>query len=221
MGETKIILRGNNDQYKCDFRSLLIVGIRDHKNFVEDLKKVNYSPKCLDEDQIRFIRESGKDTRGVIFGTHIAASAGIGVEGGFELIMTALDEETLMVGIVSYKGAGISLGLPVGASITTGVIHGNCRSIDQYLGIFYNLSALGLNKSYGKINNDGIDKAEYEANEESDSEELGCNSSSNTTGLSLSLLGYSITDYKKYSPYYLLKGKRAKEMIDFINSRGE
>jgi hypothetical protein len=126
------------------------------------------------------------------------------MEGGIELVLLVSDEQTLMAGLVHYEGGGASVSLPVGASITKGAIHGECRSIENYLGNFQTFSFLGMNKSFGT------------AEELTHPHRTHCDSSSNTVGASMSLLGYSMTHYSAASQFYLLRGERVEELIEFI-----
>jgi hypothetical protein len=199
-----IYLPGNNSDYKCSFRPALLKTISHKENFAYELKNINFSPECLDKDQTFFINNTKKDVSGFFFGAHYATSNVLGIEGGFELVITVYDDKTLMIGVVSFAGASASISLPVGASITKGVLYGDCDNITNYLGHFQNISMAGMNASYGS------------KNELSNFEYTGCNSVSSTKGFSVSLLGYSVSDYQKYSNFYFLKGERVHDLIEFI-----
>ncbi len=197
-------LNGDNRDYACGFRQILAKEAAHPEKFIDYLQELNLSVDCLSKDQRRFIVESKLPIRGVTFGVHTSASKVISVEGGDEFVITVYDEHTLMVGVVSYVGGGASLSLPVGVSITRGAIHGNCRTLDNYLGNFHNFSLLGMNKSFGT------------ADEFTDPHRTHCDASSNTVGASMSLVGYSVTRYRKSSPFVLIQGERVEELIEFI-----
>lgn len=198
-------LSGDNRDFKCGYRKTLTESMINKKNFLPSILNLNLSPECLTKEQRQFIQRTEQPVRGIMYGVDGSASKGLEIEGGMELVITAYDRHTLMVGLVKYKGGGASVGLPIGASITTGILHGNCNTIDKYLGHFQNFSVIGINKSFGT------------ENEITNFELTRCNSSSNTVGLSMSLLGYSMTSYEAASQFILLKGARAEELIEFID----
>lgn len=201
-----IYVDGDNSDYVCSFRSILMKNITTKSNFAKDLKEINFSPECLEKDQIHFIKNTKKNIKGIFYGIHYDVSRSIAIESGYELVITIYDEETLMVGIVSFAGAGASLGLPIGASFTKGVLYGDCENINNYLGHFQNISLVGMNASYGT------------QNELTSFGFTGCDSVSTTVGFSLSLIGYSMTNYKKYSKFYFLKGERVHDLIEFVTT---
>ncbi len=200
-----ITLDGDNRDYKCKFRSVLLKGISSPAKLPELIKTLNLSTNCLSDDQRHFVESSNLSIRGLTFGTHASVSNVVSVEGGAELVITVHDNKTLMVGLVNYEGGGASVSLPVGASITKGAIHGKCKSIENYLGNFQTFSLFGVNKSFGTV--DEVSR---------NPKRTYCDSSSNTVGASLALVGYSMTHYHKASPFYLLKGERVEELIEFI-----
>lgn len=197
-----LFLDGDNANFNCNFRS----SVTTREKIESAIHKMNFSLDCLNEDQIRFIKKGKENITGITFGVNGAIAKGIGVDAGSELVVMVYDDHTLMVGLVDFYGGGAGVGLPLGASITTGVIHGECNTIDQYLGNFQNFSFLGLNKSFGTA--DELKKIYM----------TKCNASSNTDGLSMSLLGYTMTRYQKASEFFMVKGERVKELIKFIQS---
>jgi hypothetical protein len=199
-----ILLEGDNRDYKCSYRSTLLQGMKSPREFVKRINTLNLSVDCLAKDQRHFIVRTSKKVRGVTFGTHAAASKVVSVEGGMELVITIYDEETLMIGLVSYEGGGASVSLPVGASITKGALHGTCKTVYDYLGNFQTFSVLGMNKSYGT------------ANELTHPHRTHCDSSSNTIGASMSVVGYAMTHYQQASQFYYLRGERVEELIEYI-----
>ena len=199
-----VTLDGDNRDYSCSFRTTLIKSIEHPHRFKDYLKNLNLSPDCLDQDQRRFIIKTARKIRGITFGTHASVSKVVSVEGGLELVLVIIDDQTMMAGLVHYEGGGASVSLPVGASITKGVLHGECRSVESYLGNFQTFSLLGMNKSFGT------------AEELRHPHRTHCDASSNTVGASMSVIGYSMTHYSAASKFYLLKGERVEEMIEFI-----
>lgn len=199
-----ITLDGDNRDYKCNYRSTLLKGVASPSLLPKLIENLNLSVDCLASDQRHFIINSDLSIRGITFGTHASVSKVVSIEGGAELVITIFDNQTLMIGLVRYKGGGASVSLPIGASITKGALHGECKTIDNYLGNYQTFSLLGMNKSYGT------------ANEIRNPHRTFCDSSSNTLGASMSLLGYSMTNYKRGSEFFYLKGHRVEELIEFI-----
>lgn len=199
-----ILLEGDNRDYKCAYRTTLLKGVKSPQEFRKRIDQLNLSVDCLANDQRRFIISSKRNIKGITFGTHAAVSKVVSVEGGLELVITIVDEQTLMIGLVSYEGGGASVSLPVGASITKGVLHGSCQTVYDYLGNFQTFSFLGMNKSYGT------------ENELTHPHRTHCDSSSNTVGASMAVVGYTMTHYQKASQFYYLRGERVEELIEFI-----
>lgn len=202
--EKTITLHGNNRDFNCHYRSLVKNTSLNPKNFVAELSKINFSPECLNSDLKHFIETTDNDISGFFYGVTASGTKGINIEVGLELVITVFDRHTLMAGLVKYGGGGVGIGLPLGASITTGALHGDCKKIDDYLGNFHNFSFLGLNKSFGST-----DMTHFKL--------TNCNASSNTDGLSMTLIGYSVSNYLPASEFVFIKGERVEELINFIN----
>ncbi|MFA6238073.1 MAG: hypothetical protein WC635_12140 [Bacteriovorax sp.] len=198
-----IYLTGDNRDYTCGYRNIVLQAIKGQKIFRSLVQALNLSPECLNSDQKRFIERTDNKIRGITFGISGGVSKIIGADAGIELVITIVDRNTLMAGIVSYKGGGASVSLPVGISITTGVLHGDCKTIENYLGHFHNFSLLGFNKSFGTTGEIF--------------HRTKCDSSSNTDGFSMALLGYSVSNYRARSEFIMIRGERAEEFIQYID----
>ena len=199
-----IRLEGSNDDYKCSYRSLLLNIGQKRTQLDKRIENLNLSLDCLTSDLKHTIEYNRKHIRGITFGTHASVTKGVSFEGGVELVIMVKDQDTLMLGFVNYLGLGASIALPYGASITRGVIHGQCKDIDDYLGSFQTVSVLGMNKSIGTK---GLFKG---------IKRTRCDGNSITLGATSSLVGVSSTKYSKMGEYYLLKGQRVEELIEFI-----
>jgi hypothetical protein len=198
-------LDGDNRDYKCGFPNALFKTIKNKENLVSAISNLNFSPDCLDPDQKRFIENTDNAVSGILFGLSGSISKSLGIEGGAELVLTIYDRHTIMAGLVKYAGGGVYVSLPFGASPVYGVLHGDCNSIEKYLGNFHTFSLLGFNKSFGA------------KNELQDLELSKCDASSNTDGFSMSIVGYSVTKYKQASEFILLKGERVEQLIEFVD----
>ncbi len=211
-----IVLNGDNREFECNYRKIALTTTRDlqHQTLIPLLQESSFSPECLTyEMKYQLERPYLKDQKinGVAFGWNAAGAIGIGGVGGKEFVILVNGDDSIQVGVVSFYGISLDISLPIGAAITNGILYGKCNELDDYLGNFEGVTAMGVSYNEGTTGRIlGIGR-----------KQSGCNSVAFTLGASTSLLGASSTRYKQISDFVTIKGERVKELIEFFKSQQE
>lgn len=198
----KVVYLDNNENVKC------IKGLRN-KSVPEIINSMDFSPECLWETIKKHNAESNERIServlGFSYGSVIEASIYIGYTTGQELVIMQVDNETLMVGYVRYRGGSLSVSLS-GPSLTQSVIYGDCDDqIFGYLGWFKFTGRMAITHQIGIYSN------------LFDSQYSGCNSIASTLGATSPIATIGATEYTQNGQFMLVKGPRIRPMINYLN----
>lgn len=213
----KLYLGGSNDGKKCGYLEVISESALDENGDIrKSVKEMNLDPCCVPAEVKAMLSDASGHVAGFMVGVEAGASIpGLGMVGagananiGREVVFLRTGVDTMQIAVVRYNALATAVGLPVGASITGGMLYGNCLKITDYLGFFKTYALAGIH-----LENVGMSSHPYDLG----ATRTNCNSKSFTTGATASLVGIEGSYYQLASKSIEVKGPRVKALIEMID----
>lgn len=149
-----------------------------------------------------------KEFRGFMIGWDLGASLSVfGSNVGRELIVVRSGADSLQIGVVTYNGVsgGASI-IPAGVSPQAGILHGDCKNIDDYLGYFGTVDVAGVewNSGLAPDSSAGV-------------RQTGCDSTSVLIGMTTPIALAGVSLYRKNSQVVEVRGPRIKKLLEMMD----
>lgn len=206
--DRRVYLHKLKEEKQCNFSNLMKAASSSEEEFVAAIRETNFNPCCLPMMSLISISSTDKHVKGFTIGVEGSVGAGpLGADLGKEIIIMQTSNNEFDIALVSYKGPEASVGLPFGVSVTQGIVTGNCRKIDDYLGVFSNFDIGGLQY------NTGLTESAFSLSAKGN----GCNAESVVSGATTDIIGFSETNYTLSSKIIRIKGPRLHKLRDYLN----
>lgn len=213
--DLKLYLNGTNNGKTCGYLEVLSESMLDTNGDIsKSLKKMNWDPCCVPSDIKTLLSQAQEHVAGFMVGVEAGASIpglaviGPGANIGREVVFLRTGPDSLQVAVVKYDGLATSISLPAGASVTRGMLYGDCLKMSDYLGYFKTFTVGGVH-----LENVGMSSHPYDLT----ATRTNCNSKSYTTGATAALVGIEGTYYEMGSKIVEVKGPQIRALLDMID----
>jgi hypothetical protein len=207
-------LRGKNSG-DCGFYQVLVEAAKKSDGDIrESLKSVNWDPCCLPNTVKSMMGKVSENVSGFMIGFDtgisktLAVKLGPGVNYGREMVVIRSGPDSLQVAVVEYKGVGLGVGLSLGASVTQGLLYGDCKEIGDYLGYFKSYNVGGM-----RFENMGMSSHPLDFG----AKRTRCDSKSLVSGGTTTLVGIQGSYYSQVSKSIRLRGPQIRPLLELMD----